>query len=143
MSKLKNLFVQMPALCGINSAVAEEEGAHNARRFELDVTLGEASPYARRNGQSSADRMQPAFGAWETLVDENDTDAMDTLSYLKAFAGLLDGKRAEAKGLLAEDQISELGNEEFMLREAEPAFPHVSAVLTIDEGLAAVKAQWG
>ena len=141
MTKLRELFIQAPALCGIDPAVAEEEGKANARRFDLDVALGDKSPYARRNGQSWEDRMQPAFGAWETLV-QDDLDDLDTLEYLKTFAVFLDGKRAEAKGLLAEDEISELGIVETMLREQEPNQPKVSAILTIDEGLAIVQAQW-
>lgn len=123
-SKLRTFFTSVPDVCGVPSALAQIEGVANGGRFDLEVT-DPHSVFQRKPGQSTRQRLAPAFVAWEEFADE------DELAYaidLAVYAA--DCCELNKSGLEHPQSLIDQGDD-LLSREAN--HPGISALFTVSE----------
>lgn len=130
MSKLRDFFVGLPAACGAKNA--DKWGAVNGLQFDFEVA--NPSSVFDGTGQTINERLETAFG-WAG----RDLSKFDVETYAKNLAALLAlASAVNAKG--RDDLLDEANLLASTLRLAEPQFPTVSALMTVDQ--AVVQGNW-
>jgi len=123
MSKLREFFVGLPAACGAKNA--EQWGGVNGLQFDFEVA--NPSSVFDGTGKTIHERLETAFG-WAG----RDFAKVDVETYARNLAALVSLAYAvNAKG--RDDLKDEADLLASTLKLAEPQFPTVSALLTVDQ----------
>jgi hypothetical protein len=131
MSKIRALWVGLPAACGVPEGISEIEGDRNGRLFDYEVANRD-SVLRRQHGQTSRQRLARGFKGWKDLADPRRVEYAERLTeFLDASIQFNDRDIG--------DEI-ELDAEAATLRVLEASQPEISALLTVDE--AAVASKW-
>jgi hypothetical protein len=126
MSKIRDFWVGLPNACGVPDGLAQIEGDRNGKLFDWEIANPDAILH-RQPGQTSRQRLKPAFVAWEHLAEPH------AVEYAKRLGELLDkATRFNAKGL--GDKIL-IDAEAATLKVIEPSIPTVSALMTVDQAV--------
>lgn len=133
MSKLREFFVKLPEVCGVEPEVACMYGEHLGKLFDHEVKNPE-SVFRYRPGQSPRARLAPAFAGWSGLLH---TDNLGKLEYARNLAVLCATSYAFTKGIADQWEVDELAE---ILYRAEPAYPEIAALMSVDE--AATLTNW-
>lgn len=130
--KIRDFFTGLPAACGVPKEVAELYAHHLGGVFDLEKK-DPGSVFARKPGQTVAERMAPAFDGWTRYA--YDLPAVEYARDLAVYVAKRDLYNRKGEGDLAE-----LKKEEDHLKANEPMFPRISALLTVAD--AGIQSNW-
>lgn len=124
MSRLRDFFIHLPEACGVPSALAKIEGDRCGKIFDLEV-WDSGSVFRQNEGQTTRDRMAPAFISWEAYAD---ADALEYAIGLMVYAADCYGANkagCEHSEILAENRGR--------LEDGEKAHPAIAELLSVYE----------
>ncbi len=131
MSRLRGLFTGLPDVCGVPSALAKIEGRRNGEIFDLEVQDPE-SVFRQKLGQTTRQRMSPAFVAWAEFADADSLSfAIDLTVYAADCYGL------NKAGL---EHPQNLVDTRYRLEADSSVYPEIVALFSVEEATAL--AQW-
>lgn len=131
MSIIRDLWVGLPAACGVPDGLAKWDGERNGGWFDFEKE-NPGSILKRVPGQTSRQRLAPAFKGWKHLGDAH------VVEYAERFTAFLDSCiQFNSKSIGSEIEIQA---EAATLRVLEPGFPTISALMTVDQ--AVVQSNW-
>lgn len=131
MSIVRDLWVGLPAACGVPQGISDIEGDRNGKLYdwERDNPNG---VLRRIPGQTSRQRLARAFKGWKDLADAS------IVEYAERFTAFLDASiQFNGKGI---GNKIELDAEAATLKVLEPNFPTVSALMTVNT--AGIQSNW-
>ena len=131
-------FTSIPALF-IPEELAKIEAVRNDGWYTYELKNPKGS-LNRAAFDSPWKRVNPAFGGWEGLVSD---EQHDEYCYAHDLAEFMDLRHGIWKGVITEDRELAYSQQlENSLRDREPKFPKVAAILTVDQAKAAAESNW-
>ncbi len=130
--KIRDFFTGLPAACGVPKEVAELYAHHLGGVFDLEKK-DPGSVFARKPGQTVAERMAPAFDGWIRYA--SNMDAVEYARDLAVYVAKVDLYNRKGEGNLAE-----LEEDAAYLAADEPMYPEISALLTVAD--AGIQSNW-
>lgn len=122
MNLIRNYYVKLPEACEVTKELATEFERHLGELYDIDAR-SEDGPLSRRKNQPVAERMDLAFAGWLDYASYKSSEYGYRLGiYIAAMYGL----NAKGKG-----DAQELAVEKAELLVLEPAFPRISALMTV------------
>jgi hypothetical protein len=131
MSKLETFFVELPRACGITGELAVLEGDANSGRFSLEVR-DRSSVFRQIPGQTTMERMKPAWAAWEDFANQ------EILSFAKRLACYAaDCYGFNKSGVPHPQNLNAVGAE---LASVQGNYPTIMALYTVQD--ATTQSNW-
>jgi hypothetical protein len=131
MTKLRNLFVNLPNACSVQNELATLDGKRNGGWFDFELKNPD-SILKKIPGQTTKQRLSPAFNGWRHLADPY------ILEFSERFTTFIaDRVLFNEKGI---GDLTYLLAEESVLRILEKKYTSISSIYSVDD--AVIQGNW-